>query len=75
MKLLIDHHFAPHGRFHSIWEEAGYQVTCEYGVMIKTQYAPSKDSRYIEEIWYEVKGHRFECLKDVRKALEMKVLL
>jgi len=58
----------------SIWTDAADQMSLEYGIFVELRYKVA-DNLVPEHIWFEVMGHQFESLADLRKALNNKAFL
>jgi hypothetical protein len=56
------------------WCATAIEMTVEYGIQIETQMQYDDNSEF-QSLYFEVDGHRFECLKDLRRALENKAFL
>jgi hypothetical protein len=55
--------------------EECFKLTAEYGIAVFDGAEIDPENKQILHIWYEVKGHKFETLHEVRKALESKAFL
>jgi hypothetical protein len=53
---------------------AAIDMAVEYGILIETK-KEWNDEEKIQYLYFEVDGHRFGCLRDLRRALENKSFL
>ena len=74
MKFSKGTHITSNNPLYQRWCSTAIDMAVEYGIQIETkmQYDENFD---FQSIYFEVDGHRFECLKDLRKALELKIFL
>ena len=56
------------------WCAVALDATVEYGIEIETN-LHWDEVNDIQSLYFEIDGHQFECLKDLRRALELKTFL
>jgi hypothetical protein len=73
MKFPKGTHITTNNLLYQRWCAAALDMTVEYGIQVeaKCQFGGNE----YQSLYFEVDGHRFECLKDLRRALENKVFL
>lgn len=55
------------------WNAAAAQVSIEYGIMVETYY--ESEGMLLTRIFFQVMGHQFDSLRDLKKALENKAFI
>lgn len=54
------------------WEAGAYRMAVEYGVSVRPVKKWTSDG---DDFYYQIGDKRFDCLRNLRKALEMKSFL
>jgi hypothetical protein len=62
----------------NLWQKAALDMTLEYGIIVKANHewveGNTEGDNFIH-LFFQVKDLKFECLKDLRKALNNKAFL
>jgi hypothetical protein len=61
-------------RIKDIWVKAADDLSMEHGIFIQANWSVT-NGLCLDKIWFEVMGHKFESLMDLRKALNNKAFL
>ncbi len=62
-------------KYYEKWNEEGIRLSVEYGVFVETEINNLNDPTIHQEIYYKVGDHRFDSLKDLKKALRNRAFL
>jgi hypothetical protein len=74
MKLDMGTFITENHPLFKLWETAGLNMTVEYGIRVQIILTgPTVDE--VQRLYFKVDNYEFECLKDLRKALENKAFL
>lgn len=73
MKFSEKSNVIVNGELYNSWVAAANKLTIEYGIFVETWHVTNKTK--VKELYYKIGDHRFECLKDVRKAIRLKSFL
>ena len=58
-----------------VWEDAARQMSLETGIYIAVDFDYFPGEMYVKRVYFEVDGHQFESLNDLKKAITNKLFL